>query len=739
MNFLSTYKVEFKRLLKDRLTWLAMLLTTLSPLAGYGLYRPLLSTSQTSYMTTSLGAYLANPALAGAIGGAFVFALLTVAQLDKVHRTGTSVLTDTIISPLQGNAARIMAVISAAFIAQVVTVLLYVPFTFIETGNVFDGELYLSVYFAFMFPAMLFAILFSASAYQVTHRADLSLCLFVAFVFLSLTAWSKSYLLCWVNPAVWILSDDFGNSRLLRTVMYNRLFWSSALLGLFLFSFLCVRRYKKNIFSSFILNGKKLYIPIMILGLIGGSVYIYSNQPFLDHSLEVPKYSDNYKDSFVCTSAHLEAMPDIKNGRYYGLATYNIDNLLGKKDKVTFMINPGYKVSSIKANGVEVPFVDMADDNENAKSVVVSLPSDKKIQLNIAFGGIPREWNILEKNQGTLEIGKNYVYIANQAFAPELEICLSDELEGYSKEPFQCTSNVTLPQKLTPVLFGTGTTKLIGINTDGTKNWELVYKRRSTILYAADFVSEKVDTAGLKIDFFYSAKHKGIMEKAQAGKTLKNVFEYCTAHYGPLKFYKNGKLKLIQVTAFQGGGFAGGGSSVMDESCFNERSLKDSLKGAGGSEVLAHEIVHQWWGLGNMFSSENPTDEWSSEGLTVYTTYRLMKELYGEQYAKVNYIDVWQREVDEYYNNFYIRHPEYLKCLPEKYQKTINNDLSRVRQYCVMPLKIVKAEKLVGGESKMDEILSNIFNEEKNPEKPYLEYKDFLGACKLTKEDLELE
>ena len=67
---------------------------------------------------------------------------------------------------------------------------------------------------------------------------------------------------------------------------------------------------------------------------------------------------------------------------------------------------------------------------------------------------------------------------------------------------------------------------------------------------------------------------------------------------------------------------------------------------------MAHEIVHQWWGLGNMFASESYTDVWSAEGLTVYTTYRMMKEQYGEAYAKQNYVDVWQKQVDDYYQNF---------------------------------------------------------------------------------------
>ena len=139
-----------------------------------------------------------------------------------------------------------------------------------------------------------------------------------------------------------------------------------------------------------------------------------------------------------------------------------------------------------------------------------------------------------------------------------------------------------------------------------------------------------------------------------------------------------------------------------------------------------------------MFAPESYTDVWSAEGLTVYTTYRMMKEQYGEAYAKQNYVDVWQKQVDDYYQNFYVRHPEYLERLPEQYRADIVNSLSSVRRYCEMPLKILKAEQLVGGEEEMDAILAKLFTRELDPTYPYLTYQDFLSACALTEEDLDL-
>ena len=102
------------------------------------------------------------------------------------------------------------------------------------------------------------------------------------------------------------------------------------------------------------------------------------------------------------------------------------------------------------------------------------------------------------------------------------------------------------------------------------------------------------------------------------------------------------------------------------------------------------------------------------------------------------YVDVWQSRVADYYQDFYVRNPEFLSALPEQYRADIANSQSTVRRYCEMPLKILKAEKLVGGEEAMDQILSGLFTGETNPSYPYLTWQDFLDACNLSEEDLNL-
>jgi hypothetical protein len=361
----------------------------------------------------------------------------------------------------------------------------------------------------------------------------------------------------------------------------------------------------------------------------------------------------------------------------------------------------------------------------------VTLPAEAQIELTMEYGGFPREDQNLSDSQGSTEISGTYLQLENAALSPRLLNVLPDE-NYYPTE-----MEITLPNAMTAIPFGSSRAEVVAEHEDGTKTWRWEDIGTGGILYAGDYVREDIQAGGMTIELYYGRKHQDIMTQANAADAVRDVVEYCAAHYGTLSFGSGETLKLIQ-SRIAGGGYAAGGASLLDESDFTAANLNRAEKGSGDSEVMIHELVHQWWGLGNMFDIPEPDSPWSAEGLTVYTTYRIVKELYGEEYARTHYIDQWQQEVDDYYLNFYVRHPEYLEMLPEAERLRISNSLSGMRQYSEMPLKLLKAEQLVGGEDAMDQILYDLFNREIDPMYPYLTYDEFLSACGLTEEDLNL-
>ena len=728
MRTMRLFWLELRRLLQSRLTWLIVLLTVLSPMVGLTLYRP-------ATASTMLTQYLANPAIAdGAVGGV-LFGILTIFELDRPSRGRVEALTDAAVSPLTMALVRLAALITSAVLALLVVMAVWFPISWGMIGQVFDAADYLLSYLLLTGLALPLGILAAGAAYQFTRRLDLSLVLLAGFAALSLTVWADDWQLCWLNPCVWALSDDFSNFRIFRSVAYMRLSWLLALAGVWSVSYLCIRQYGKGMLGSLRHSARRLYRPLAAALLLGCSLTAYAAQPLVDHSnpdqtvmtfLEIP-----YLEQVVCTGRTAQVFPDTRSGTVEGKATYQLENRSGKAQTVAFGINPGYEVSDVRANGEETSFTVSDYQEYNEALLEVEIPAEQQIELSLSYGGFPQEDVNMSTMQGGAEVSDEYLCLQNSALAPRILNVMPDE------NLYPATIEVTLPQGMTVIPFGSAQPELVAEHENNTVTWRYQDNGAGGILYAGDYVREEIKATGLTVEFYYGRKHQPVMEQAGAVEAVQAVVDYCTEHYGALSFGAGGSLKLIQSRT-SGGGYAADGASLLDEQDFTAANLGDSSKGAAAGEVMIHELVHQWWGLGNMFDTAEEDSPWSAEGLTVYTTYRIVKALYGEEYAREHYIDQWQQAVDDYYLNFYVRNPAYLQMLPEEERLQISNSLRYVRQYCEMPLKILKAEELVGGAEAMDQILHSLFNRELDPAYPYLSYQDFLDACGLTEEELDL-
>ena len=726
MKTMRLFPLELRRLLQSRLTWLIMALTVLSPVLGLVLYKPATS-------TTMLSMYLANPAIAGGAAGAILFGLLAIFELDRARRSRVDILTDAVVSPLTTALTRLLTLLTAAVLTAGLTMLVWLPISAGLIGSVFTGVNFLLAYLLLMGLALPLGILAAAAAYQFTRRADLSMVLFIAFCALSLTVWADDWQLCWLNPCVWALSDDFSNFRVFRSVAWMRLTWLAALAGVWTVSYLCIRQYGKGIFGSLARSVRRIYRPAVALALLACSGTAYAAQPFIDNSnpdLTVMSfYEIPYAEGVTFVRRSAQVFPDTDAGTVTGRASYRFQNTSGQEQSISFGINPGYTISNVQEGGTDVPFTVSGYQEYNEALLEVTIPAEEEVELTMEYSGFPQE--SIPTMQGGKELSSEYLCLENSALSPRVMNVLPGEA-GYPAE-----IEITLPASMIAIPFSSSEAEVLSENEDGTRTWRYEANSAGGILYAGDYICEQIEAGGMTIEFYYGRKHQAVMEAAGAVDAVKAVVDYCTEHYGTLSFGTGETLKLIQ-SRVAGGGYAVGGASLLDEADFTIANLEDTSKGAVPGETFIHELVHQWWGLGNMFDTVDSTNPWSAEGLTVYTTYRIVKELYGEDYAREHYVDQWQQAVDDYYLNFYVRHPEYLEMLPEQVQLAISNSLSQVRQYNEMPLKILKAEQLVGGEEAIDQILHDLFNRELDPMYPYLTYQEFLDACHLTEEDLNL-
>ena len=131
--------------------------------------------------------------------------------------------------------------------------------------------------------------------------------------------------------------------------------------------------------------------------------------------------------------------------------------------------------------------------------------------------------------------------------------------------------------------------------------------------------------------------------------------------------------------------------------------------------------------------------DWSAEALTCYTTYRMMKEWKGADYAQQFYVDQWQTRYDDMMDQFYLRNPQYISRLSEEHQASIQALIFDASTYGKAPLQVKQAETLVGGEAAMDAILQTLFQQGGTEMPPYVTWQDFLDACGLTEDQLAVK
>ncbi|BCZ49168.1 membrane protein [Clostridium gelidum] len=742
MKFISYLRVELNRIFHSKIVYLIMILTMFCPMAGYKLYK-------TTITSTISGDLIANPAMAGAIGGGILFAMLTLLEFDRVRKYETGALTNSIVSPLILNIVKLLSLFVAAIISVSIAAVIYFPYTFMKMGNVFDAYTYWNSFFLLMLPSVLLSSIVISAFYQIFSRIDMSMITFIALMLVGFSKWFKrNNILHWINPPMPVLSDDFSNDLVFRLMEHSRLFWFLVFGTLWVIGLLCVRQYGKGLFRSILYNSKKVYIPLLAVVLISSSVLAYKNQPNIYLESEAYHNSEDFNKELELSNTDLDISFNTSKGSLSGKAAYSIQNLSGSKQECKLTTNPGFAFHHITANGKEITFKNYNDKKSN---VIFTLPDDPKISLLVEYSGVPK----LREEEGDLTFAPNDIndkcidiYGQNPIYP-----CLRIE---DSKEGSPVTGKFTMPSGLIPIVYGEPylrdddandepvvnvANNKVELLSEDEKNKTWLFKLDGgcgATIMGGDYVLKNIGDESMPIEFYYSSKMEERMKNMNAEKVMDDTIKFCTAHYGKLHNVSSGNpLIIAERTVFLGAGLGLANLSTMPESSFSDKNLSNESRGAATkAEVMGHEISHQWWSFQNIGEGGN-NKNWSAEGLAVYTTYRIAKETHGEEYAKENYVDVWKKGAYEQDNNFYNRHPEYLKILPEKYADEINGCNRVVREYEKLPLQILKASKLVGGEENMDKILGKLY--ENSSKTKRITWQDFLDASNLKEEDLNIE
>ena len=727
-----------------------MLLTLLVPLLGFWLYKP-----ANQIGVTLTGDFIGNPTLAGALGGVILFVLLTLFELDRVHKNGTDKLTDTIVSPLTLYLARIISLLVAATAAGLVTTMIYLPYTLHKVGYLFEWSTYWGCWLLIFLPALWIGCLLAAVFYQVTRRFDLSLMLVVVVAIpCFMQGMGLDFMLRWINPDVPFLSDMFGNSLVMQITAWSRCFHLALLAGLYILTLLCVRRYGKNALVSFIRNGRRFYKPLLGIVLIVFAVNLYMTQPYVSRAargIYDPLTGEDTYRSYIAygRSSDVELYsywsrvriytllkPDMEKGTLEGYTKWSFPN--STEWPVYMQINRGLSVYSVTVNEEPVNFKYVDDNATTFRYVVLDVSHIKgELEITAEYGGRPVVWR--EHMDGGLfvpvvsrqylgfdgnktEHNEESVGFPPNLWAPNIFSLLTGGVIT-DQDKYTNAVEIVLPDNFLlvndiPEIDSYGThavakPRLVSENGDGTNTWRMNSLYFMGLQYfAADYVHERVDMGyGRGVDVYYARRNQRLIEEYDAMEKLRRAFEYCTENF---QANPQSNITYVQIP----------GPREIE---FSAHTLANEWQSGSGRNSMSYKVISSWWlGMDFRLRTDNQRlldaiekaayediyasvpQEWNMDGITEYIAYRFAAKEFGEEYAKTAYVDVWKENVRDYYTNFYVRNPQYINLLSVSHANRLGQMQRDLLCYYSMPLKIYKAAEMIGGHDMMMTILAQM-------------------------------
>ncbi len=195
--------------------------------------------------------------------------------------------------------------------------------------------------------------------------------------------------------------------------------------------------------------------------------------------------------------------------------------------------------------------------------------------------------------------------------------------------------SITLPLKY--VIDGTGYITAEKNNPDSTKTVSFHAEKVHDFAWAAspDFKVRKVKIDGVEVVFLFLPgdlyRLPGWVKGTEA--TLK----YCGSHFGK---YPYDKLVIADSRIGLG---AGAAESPMFITMPPESDLPFMPQGIRFDQwIIIHELAHQWWY--GIVASNEAEEAWMDEGMTTYTTRKIMEDEYGKQ---GNVIDFWGIKISD--------------------------------------------------------------------------------------------
>lgn len=734
---------ELGRLLRQKRSWLFLAVVMLLPII---LCTDMFGLGQRYYSGTMSTVLMLQPAKLALVFAGLTVAIFVLLELQRMQRAGMDALMGSATSPVGHAVRQTLALLAVMLGAVLVAICVLLPYTAAVMGSIFDVQTFLWCWLLLYYGGLVLCILLAAGVYLISRSLEVGVIVVgLAVVFDGIQPFAGPFLLPWLSTAVVSLSDATGSQTQFFMLLYTRLVWLPAALGVYLLGVLCVRRYGMGLARSFLHHCRKAALPVALAALVAASALLAAGQPLIDNGpiLKARQYIDP-KTGIVTVHTDYDSMQvkadqnpnlNLTSGQaemFVNKDTHRLEatvryTLVSRSDgeAVLPLINaPGLDIHEVLLDGRPMPFTKEKNDSFMHSVYYVSLSGlEPKAALEIRFGGYPR----------------------NRRDAQVISTCITDKfvmLMYYLPcQPPQPVSTevaetiMTLPDNLSPIAIWGEAFVEVPCDAPGYKSY-LTRVTAGSWLVAGDYVVDTFEAGGNEVQLTYFRNKTEVMRELDAVGVLRGAINFFTDCFGPLDMGGQ-PVVLLELDASILGGWMLGNVSMFGETAFAGGNYKAepgaaNREGGSGIALAVHEIAHHWWGLG----FQNMSSPWSSEGLTSYSTYLYMKELYGEDYARREFIDVWQQNTDRLQNAFYLTHRDYVKNLTQADTLKMYNSYNGFSHYDLMPTLLMRAEEMVGGEAVFIQRLAE-FRERYKDNIAQANYTAFLNHMGLEKEAVE--
>jgi aminopeptidase N len=309
-------------------------------------------------------------------------------------------------------------------------------------------------------------------------------------------------------------------------------------------------------------------------------------------------------------------------------------DLVGQTSNTEHEVITGMKVTECKFQGIDVPFI---QDREKLtlrlpESQISAIDDATELHLELSFQGIPANGLIIGNNM----YGERTFFADNWPNRAHHWFACNDHVSD--KAGFDVT--VHAPEKYEVVANGVLVKEWI---EDAVKVHQfesgIPIPVKVMVVGIADFVMKTFDTINnvpVSGAVYPQNKSKALYDLELSPSILK----FYTDLFG---FYPFEKLMGVQSTTMFGG-MENAGCIFYDEKALNGKRTSETL--------LAHEIVHQWFG--NSATESDWSHLWLSEGFATYFTNVYIERTKGvEAFHKQMKKD--RNQVIEFYDSY--RHP----------------------------------------------------------------------------------